>query len=157
MLRLFTTASPLPADNPTYVETDSTSCSEFAWISLGAHTVQTVSSYIWIRHWVVTTRTWGLTCERDHLRCWHRCSFKLRHPLTWPPKYQISVSVYWTCFRHDSDTIVHFKKTQGKSFVWITYLYLNFRYWNFSRRRKSWLPKYCCIGISKFSFRERLC
>ena len=74
----------------------------------------------------------------------------------------LSIRLVYQCtghvhIRHDSDMIVHFKKTQGKSFVWITYLYLNFRYWNFSRRRKSWLPKYCCIGISKFSFRERLC
>ena len=33
----------LPADNPTYVKPDWTSCSEFGQISLGTHTVQMVS------------------------------------------------------------------------------------------------------------------
>ena len=42
--------SLLPADNPASVKTDSTSRSDFGQISLGTHTVQTVSSYVWVWH-----------------------------------------------------------------------------------------------------------
>ena len=47
--------SLLPADNPASVKTDSTSCSDFGQISLGTHTVQTVSNYVWVWHWYFGT------------------------------------------------------------------------------------------------------
>ena len=40
----------LPLDNCASMKTDATSCSEFKHIVLGAHTVETGSNDVWVRH-----------------------------------------------------------------------------------------------------------
>ena len=50
-----------------------------------------------------------------------------------------------------------FQENSKIVFLWITSVYLNFRYWNFSRRRKPWLQKHLLHCHLQLSFKENLC
>ena len=42
----------LPAENCFSVKADATPCSKLGQISLGAHTIQMLSNYIWVEHFI---------------------------------------------------------------------------------------------------------